>query len=167
MTGCGRGGPHPGRRSQPEPAASGWSGGGRAQSAPRHPHACPRSTWCQDQLPGCYSKCLLLVALWRGSGVPALKCIGLYMERAVSLCAGSVFSLEEISVPRAGLARVTLQGRPPCDSSVPSEDSPSLGAAPRPLGPGLGPGFPRGNPLPLTLSPPDTQTGMRQPCSFV
>lgn len=35
--GCGRGGPHSGRRGQPEPAASSWPGEGRAQSATHPP----------------------------------------------------------------------------------------------------------------------------------
>lgn len=76
---CGRGGSHPGRRSQTEPAASSWPRDGRAQSG----HRCPWRSPCQAQLPGCHSKDFLLVALWRGSGVLVLEYIGLYMKMLV------------------------------------------------------------------------------------
>lgn len=59
------------RRSRPEPAASGRPGDRKAQSG----HPGPRRIQCQARLPGCHLQCLLLVALWRGSGVLGLDCI--------------------------------------------------------------------------------------------
>lgn len=88
------------------------AGRGMARLRVPTPHPGSRRAPCQAQLPGCYSKCLLLVALWRGSGVLALKYIGLYVKTYYFPLSRFCFSLKEISMSRAGLAHVIPQGKP-------------------------------------------------------
>lgn len=156
------GGPHPGRRNQPEPAASSWPGDGRAQCPP--PTPCPRRTWCQAQLPGCYSKCLLLVALWRGSGVLALKYIGLCEKtRCLPLCR-LCLSLRRSPCLERDLTVLIPRESPSLAPHCPVE------ARERPqglLGPGTGQALPPGHSPPLAPSPPGAQMGMYQPLSSV